>query len=275
MLATFADDTKIGRGTDSVEEAGRLQKDLNRLGQRAKKWQMEYNVGKYEVVHLGEVGQSKLGSPVVLNAAVKDFEKKFKDKTKNDWVNRESFVAHPGKYTMIEVQQGYEEAMIVKNDTVDGGTAVNKKVKPCTLDKPTQELVTLLFSHDMFKEQMQTMNLAVPLKQAPRSQLWVWATVMTIVFELEPWEWGALRRLCNSFSTSSRPCGQTSVVGVLCCPVRPCFHSFRGLGLATELDPQFRLRVQDVLSTFRPFRIPSTFSLVMATTLTSATDTVE
>ncbi|XP_048403741.1 protein mono-ADP-ribosyltransferase PARP3 [Stegostoma tigrinum] len=123
---------------------------------------------------VGEVGQSKLGSPVALNAAVKDFEKKFKDKTKNDWVNRDSFVAHPGKYTMIEVQQGYEEATIVKNDTVDGSTAVSKKVKPCTLDKPTQELVSLLFSHDMFKEQMQTMNLDVkkmPLGKLSKQQI--------------------------------------------------------------------------------------------------------
>ncbi|XP_060691757.1 protein mono-ADP-ribosyltransferase PARP3 [Hemiscyllium ocellatum] len=123
---------------------------------------------------VGEVGQSKLGSPVALNVAVKDFEKKFKDKTKNDWANKDSFVAHPGKYTMIEVQQGYEEATIVKNDTVDGGTIVNKKVKHCTLDKPTQELVTLLFSHDMFKEQMQTMNLDVkkmPLGKLSKQQI--------------------------------------------------------------------------------------------------------
>ena len=43
-VAKFADDTKICRGTGSVEEAGGLQKDLDRLGEWAKKWQMEYNV---------------------------------------------------------------------------------------------------------------------------------------------------------------------------------------------------------------------------------------
>ncbi|XP_067907485.1 protein mono-ADP-ribosyltransferase PARP3 [Heterodontus francisci] len=118
---------------------------------------------------VGEVGQSKLSPPGTLNDVVKDFEKKFKDKTKNGWADRASFVAQPGKYTMIEVQHGYEEATVMKTDTVDGGSVVNKKVRSCTLDKPTQDLITLLFSHDMFKEQMQTMNL--DLKKMPLGKL--------------------------------------------------------------------------------------------------------
>ncbi|XP_067854392.1 LOW QUALITY PROTEIN: protein mono-ADP-ribosyltransferase PARP3 [Heptranchias perlo] len=123
---------------------------------------------------VGELGQSKLSAPVPLNDAMKDFEKKFKDKTKNDWAKRDSFVAHPGKYTMIEVQHGDEEGTVIKIDTVDGGSVVNKKVRPCTLDKPTQDLITLLFSHDMFKEQMQTMNLDVkkmPLGKLSKQQI--------------------------------------------------------------------------------------------------------
>lgn len=43
--------------------------------------------------------------------AVKDFEKKFKDKTKNDWSERLNFVSHSGKYTLIEVD-GDEEAEV-------------------------------------------------------------------------------------------------------------------------------------------------------------------
>lgn len=41
-----------------------------------------------------------------LEAAKKDFEKKFREKTKNSWAARENFVAQPGKYTLIEVQPG-------------------------------------------------------------------------------------------------------------------------------------------------------------------------
>eukprot|EP00061_Rhincodon_typus_P010436 g34722.t1 len=45
-------DTKIGGGSGSVEEAEKLQKDLDMLGKSAK-WQMEYNEGKCEIMHFG------------------------------------------------------------------------------------------------------------------------------------------------------------------------------------------------------------------------------
>lgn len=51
------------------------------------------------------MGQSKLNRFVSLEDAKKDFEKKFRDKTKNSWAERDRFVAHPGKYTLIEVQR--------------------------------------------------------------------------------------------------------------------------------------------------------------------------
>ena len=38
-----------------------------------------------------------------VNAAIKDFEKKFKDKTKNNWADRGKFKPVQGKYTMIEM----------------------------------------------------------------------------------------------------------------------------------------------------------------------------
>ena len=43
----------ICRGTGSIEEAVGLQKDLDRLREWAKKWYMEYNVEKCEVMHFG------------------------------------------------------------------------------------------------------------------------------------------------------------------------------------------------------------------------------
>ncbi|XP_048346773.1 protein mono-ADP-ribosyltransferase PARP3 [Sphaerodactylus townsendi] len=122
---------------------------------------------------VGESGQSKLSSFPSLEAAKKDFEKKFRDKTKNGWADRENFVAHPGKYTLIEVQQGEEEEqeVTVKVDAVDG---LKQKVQPCRLNKATQELVSLIFSNDMFKEAMQTMNLDVkkmPLGKLSKQQI--------------------------------------------------------------------------------------------------------
>ncbi|MBN3270461.1 PARP3 polymerase, partial [Polyodon spathula] len=118
---------------------------------------------------VGEVGQSKLTPFVGVSEAVKDFEKKFKDKTKNDWNKKDNFTPHPGKYTLIEVE-GEEEAE-VKIDTVDG---VKKEVLPCTLDKPTQELINLIFSNDMFNNAMETMNLDIkkmPLGKLSKAQI--------------------------------------------------------------------------------------------------------
>ena len=43
MVSKFADDTKIGGIVDSEESYLGLQQDLDRLGQWADEWQMEFN----------------------------------------------------------------------------------------------------------------------------------------------------------------------------------------------------------------------------------------
>uniref|UniRef100_V9KQ97 Poly [ADP-ribose] polymerase n=1 Tax=Callorhinchus milii TaxID=7868 RepID=V9KQ97_CALMI len=154
---------------------------------------------------VGEVGQFKLNTFCTLEDAMKDFEKKFKDKTKNDWAKRDSFVAHSGKYTMIDVQHDGEEQTVVKTDIVDG--IVKKQVKPCTLDSVTQSLITLIFSHDMFREQMQTMNIDVkkmPLGKLSKQQI---AKGFEVLEEIEKAQKSAqnknqLEKLSSKFYTS-------------------------------------------------------------------------
>ncbi|XP_070793173.1 protein mono-ADP-ribosyltransferase PARP3 isoform X2 [Pituophis catenifer annectens] len=124
----------------------------------------------------GEVGQCKLSSCPTLEAAINAFEKKFQEKTKNKWANRENFIAHDGKYTLIEVQHEdkEEQEVTVKVDDVDGMKSFKQKILPCTLDKHTQNLMTLIFSNDMFKEAMQTMNIDVkkmPLGKLSKQQI--------------------------------------------------------------------------------------------------------
>ncbi|XP_056293849.1 protein mono-ADP-ribosyltransferase PARP3 [Pseudoliparis swirei] len=117
---------------------------------------------------VGEVGQSKLNTFDEPEKAVKDFEKKFKDKTKNNWSDRSNFVSYPGKYTLIEVD-GEQDAE-VKVDTVDGNKVkVTKNVEDCTLDNSTKKLIELIFSSDMFKEAMECMNLDI--KKMPLGKL--------------------------------------------------------------------------------------------------------
>lgn len=84
----------------------------------------------------GETGQSKLNYFPSLEDAKKDFEKKFRDKTKNSWANRDPFVAHPGKYTLIEVQGGDEaqEAVVkVKGPGRVGGREPGDHCPLCNL----------------------------------------------------------------------------------------------------------------------------------------------
>ncbi|XP_056357471.1 LOW QUALITY PROTEIN: protein mono-ADP-ribosyltransferase PARP3-like [Oenanthe melanoleuca] len=125
---------------------------------------------------VGEVGQSKLMPCASLEAAKKDFEKKFREKTKNSWAARENFIAQPGKYTLIEVQPGagQEVEVALRVDAVDGGKVCRQRVLPCTLDQATQDLVSLIFSSDMFRDAMQTMNIDVkkmPLGKLSKQQI--------------------------------------------------------------------------------------------------------
>ncbi|CAL8335429.1 unnamed protein product [Lota lota] len=118
---------------------------------------------------VGEVGKGA-SSPGYSSdeKAIKDFEKKFKDKTKNHWAERDNFVAQKGKYTLIEVD-GDAHAE-VKVDDVDGKTVkIIKHVLPVTLDTPTQKLIELIFSQNMFKEAMECMNLDI--KKMPLGKL--------------------------------------------------------------------------------------------------------
>lgn len=122
---------------------------------------------------VGEPGQNAMKGPFAsANDAVKDFEKKFTDKTKNKWANRDTFKSIPGKYTLIEMA-GEDDA---GEDTVDAGLSLqtDQKVSKCSLDPVTQELVKLIFDNDMFRETMQRFDIDVkkmPLGKLSKTQI--------------------------------------------------------------------------------------------------------
>ena len=66
----------------------------------------------------GEPGADALKGPTTLESAVTDFKKKFQDKTKNKWDERDKFKAHPGKYTLLEMGEEDED----DDDNVDSVT---------------------------------------------------------------------------------------------------------------------------------------------------------
>ncbi len=59
------------------------------------------------------------------DGAVKDFKKKFKDKTKNDWDDRQNFNPVKGKYTLIEMDDAGDEED--EEDKARAVSAVNRQ----------------------------------------------------------------------------------------------------------------------------------------------------
>ena len=52
-ISVFADDTKLCRGIQSLQDVSDLQADLNLLYDWASNWHMKFNVDKCKVMHLG------------------------------------------------------------------------------------------------------------------------------------------------------------------------------------------------------------------------------
>uniref|UniRef100_A0A8C5MLW7 Reverse transcriptase domain-containing protein n=1 Tax=Leptobrachium leishanense TaxID=445787 RepID=A0A8C5MLW7_9ANUR len=52
-VSVFADDTKLGKVIQCEQDVTSLQRDLDRLGDWALKWQMRFNLDKCKVMHFG------------------------------------------------------------------------------------------------------------------------------------------------------------------------------------------------------------------------------
>lgn len=97
-----------------------------------------------------------------LEAAIKLFQKKFTDKTRNEWEDRENFVASPGKYTLLEMDYGGEQSEEQAVTTVAVTPAgVKVEMLPSRLDDPTQELINLIFDKDMFKNALKKYDIGI------------------------------------------------------------------------------------------------------------------
>ena len=117
---------------------------------------------------VGETGDTALlGDKNPFNSqaeAIKAFEKKFNDKTKNKWANRSTFVLKDDAYDMLEMDLGAIVAPVAVN-------AAGVKTDPCTLDKVTQSLVELVFDKDMFNKEMKRMNIETDPAKMPLGRI--------------------------------------------------------------------------------------------------------
>jgi poly [ADP-ribose] polymerase len=118
---------------------------------------------------VGEDGQNALIGPSDFGKALKAFQGKFKDKTKNAWEERANFKPAAGRYTLIEVDRSADAAK--KADEIE------EKLKGIDADAAkieTQKFMDLIFDEDMFKGAMASFDIDVkkmPLGQLSKAQV--------------------------------------------------------------------------------------------------------
>ncbi|KAG0004927.1 Poly [ADP-ribose] polymerase 2 [Entomortierella chlamydospora] len=123
---------------------------------------LKSTAGQYAVfAHWGRVGnsgQTSVDAYFDIYSAKSGFEKKFKDKTKNDWSNRDNFVKHSGKYHLLPPDDG-------DSDDEDA-TETKPKKKPedeppvpeSKLHPKVQDLMRLIFNTEMMNRQMKELD---------------------------------------------------------------------------------------------------------------------
>jgi len=154
----------LGPGTSVYEDYDCILNQTNLICNNSKFYviQLLEQRGNYYVFtrwgRVGEPGRSAVKSWNALESAIKEFNKKFTEKTKNQWGC--PFTPVPGKYTRLEIQYGDSDADNAEMASLRGGP-VSIQMKPSLLDSVTQQFISLIFNEDMFKEQMIRMDLDI------------------------------------------------------------------------------------------------------------------
>jgi poly [ADP-ribose] polymerase len=138
--------------------------------------------GKYFVWNhwgrVGESGQSSLKGPLLISAAISEFEKKFQSKTGNSWSKRKNFVPKSGRYELIEVEGEADAETKSKLEDLDKSRpkvkAAPKKFHESALPKPLQDFMQLIFNKDMFVGAMSEFDIdtkKMPLGNLSKKQV--------------------------------------------------------------------------------------------------------
>ena len=122
---------------------------------------------------VGEFGQVKTMGPLDLDDALKDYNKKFKDKSGNKWEDR-SEPAKKGKYTFLERnyeddEDDAEEQVKKEEEDDDSATKVESK-----LPRQTQRLIELIFNQNHFNAVLENIGYnanKLPLGKLSKSTL--------------------------------------------------------------------------------------------------------
>ncbi|KAG0303507.1 Poly [ADP-ribose] polymerase 2 [Dissophora globulifera] len=117
---------------------------------------------------VGTNGQKATDMYGDLSSAKAGFERKFRDKTKNGWSDRDNFIKHPGKYHLLPPDDGDSDDEDAE-DADKAASAKGKKVKEETeeekpavpeskLHPKVQGLMELIFNTGMMNRQMKELD---------------------------------------------------------------------------------------------------------------------
>eukprot|EP01062_Namystynia_karyoxenos_P011791 TRINITY_DN14234_c0_g1_i1.p1 TRINITY_DN14234_c0_g1~~TRINITY_DN14234_c0_g1_i1.p1 ORF type:complete len:707 (+),score=245.90 TRINITY_DN14234_c0_g1_i1:106-2226(+) len=120
---------------------------------------------------VGAVGMSKLQEFGDKESAKADFRKKFRDKTKNDWSARESFVKHSGKYQLMDIDYGEDKGAA---GAAAAAAAAGGKIPDCTLPPRVRAVMELIADTKGMTDLMKELDIDVkkmPLGNISKKQV--------------------------------------------------------------------------------------------------------
>jgi len=100
------------------------------------------------------------------------FCKKFSDKTKNDWDDRDSFEKCPGKYDLVKIDYNNTKPVDDESDAVDGPTEkLKEEPVESKLPKSVQDLISLICNIKTMEEAV--IEMKYDTKKAPLGKITV------------------------------------------------------------------------------------------------------
>ena len=121
---------------------------------------------------MGEFGQVKTKGPSNLETALKEYRKKFKDKSGLDWEKRND-EPKSGKYTFIEKNYDSDDGEDASAN-IETNEGLDAPVVPCKLPLKTQRLMELIFNENHFNSVLQQIGYnanKLPLGKLGKSTL--------------------------------------------------------------------------------------------------------
>ncbi|KAJ6226080.1 DNA ligase [Anaeramoeba flamelloides] len=129
---------------------------------------------------VGYRGQSKVQAYSSAGPAIREFQKKFKLKTGNNWADRDNFVPKNRKYQPVEVvyedesDDSSEESSGKEDSETDDEMSSDEKPIESTLAPEIQDFIKLIFNKTILQNTLASLNInqdKAPLGKLSKSQL--------------------------------------------------------------------------------------------------------